>query len=131
MSITYIPIEYKLFRIILAIFCSCILNSCTTSYHFIPPASESGKIFVSKCEIQVTLCKNRLSKEHRVCKEEMKQDDEFCRTLGNPGDNKGDNPSRCTQRYLQKSCAPISNFSCSENYRQCYQECGGKVAEIK
>lgn len=125
------PIESKLFRIILVLFCTCLLNSCTTNYHFIPPTSESGKICISKCEIKATKCKKNSSSTDRVCKEQANQDYNFCSTLGNPKDNAGDNPTRCNQRYLQNTCTPISYFSCSEDYQHCYQKCGGKVEEIK
>lgn len=125
-----IGLESKLFRIVLPI-CVCLLTSCTTNYRFIPPTSESGKLCISKCEIQSTKCKKDISNSDSGCKEQAKQDYDSCSSSGNPADNKGDNPTRCNQRYLQNLCTPISYLSCSEDYRNCYQQCGGKEEEIK
>lgn len=112
----------KLIKIILIILGIFLCNACAKNYQFNPPNSKIGKECVSSCAAQEASCQEQNDSQKAACQNWAKDDYDACVRMF---------PLNHANQCRQRNCEPISYFSCSENYRHCYQECGGKVSEIK
>lgn len=111
----------KLLKISSIIFGVLLCTACETNYRFTPPDSESGKACITKCMTQDNICRDHQRKDEARCEKSSKEDYERCLR----------NFSQSANSCVRRDCSISSNYTCTETYQACYQQCGGKVEVIK
>ncbi|MDX1655869.1 MAG: hypothetical protein R3310_11725 [Candidatus Competibacteraceae bacterium] len=93
-----------------------------TRYSFTPPPDPGGLRCISQCEINRQQCRQFLEIQRQNClQEERISELEYHNCLAvNPQQQQ-----RCQQRRI--SCGYEDQSICDEQYRYCYQGCGGAV----
>ena len=120
---------YKLknFRMILSFITvtvfTLIVTSCTSTYYqYTPPASHEGKMCINECLKNKSLCMVSCDK----IKAQYDTMDSISKTIigVTKKDTTSSSPSCAT--YDKNSCY----VRCREDYRECYENCGGKVERV-
>lgn len=103
-----------------------LLASCqTTTYEFVVPASDAGKLCVTQCAGIREQCRGnemqRAQSDKAFCERNAESGYRAC--LGTAASNKTD-PGKCHR----PSCyASVNHYRCESEYQQCFVNCGGKV----
>lgn len=93
-------------------------------YVYTPPASPEGRICAAQCMNSQQQCQMFLSTQYRECQYRWNYEIQLynqCRR------NSGDNKNYCP---YPPACYSPSTYQCDEQYRACYQLCGGQVQAI-
>jgi hypothetical protein len=96
-------------------------------YVFTPPASAEGRVCASQCLNGQQQCRMFLSSQYQACQSRWNYEVQLynqCRA------NAPDKHSRSRCGY-PPACYYPSTYSCDEQYRACYQLCGGQVQAIE
>jgi len=115
-------VRYRLLVIVLA----TLLASCTTTtYEFVVPASDAGKLCVTQCAGIREQCRGneiqRAQSDRAICERSAESSYRAC--LSTAASNKTD-PGKCQRR----SCyASEDTYRCDGDYQQCFVNCGGQV----
>jgi hypothetical protein len=137
-------------RILLLSLSLLVLTCCgpmySTRFHFIPPASEQGRMCLNTCLSNKSICQNNCNYNEQNCinnAQWLKMGQVLGNAMTRPVPRKHYNPydpyypqpyddlgyeynatiRRCNQyKYSQMN-------SCENDYRSCYQNCGGQVLE--
>jgi len=111
---------------LLMIVLTTLLAACTTTtYEFVVPASESGKLCVTQCAGIREQCRGnemqRAQSDKAFCERSAESGYRAC--LSSATANKTD-PGKCQRR----SCYASENtYRCDSEYQQCFVNCGGQV----
>lgn len=114
--------------LLLALALAALLSACTTTtYEFVVPASDNGKLCVTHCAGIREQCRgNEMQRAHfekSSCERSAESNYRACIAAATA--NKTD-PGKCSRR----SCYASENtYLCESDYRQCFVNCGGKVIE--
>ncbi|MBS0359447.1 MAG: hypothetical protein JSS53_09275 [Proteobacteria bacterium] len=110
------------------------LTACSTtpkkSYSFEPPKSPQGQACVMQCQETKNVCDQFCDAEQQNCQTRAKDQAKFdyeqyvaARTReGKPADR------QVTDFYLPNTCAADFTCQCEDDFRACFQMCGGKVS---
>jgi len=103
-----------------------VLLGCTPAirYVYTPPVSPEGKFCASQCLNTQQQCQMYLNTQYRECQYRYNYEIQLynqCRR------NSGDNKSYCP---YPPACYYPSTYQCDEQFRACYQICGGQVQAI-
>jgi hypothetical protein len=98
----------------------------TTDYRYTPPTDKAGKQCLAQCGAARSFCRSAASQEAQndrlQCDLAARDDYEHCLQSAH-GDS-----SKCYRR----SCTANPYYgTCESDYRECYQNCGGQVTEVK
>lgn len=92
-------------------------------YHYKPPTSAEGRICINQCSVSRRHCKDLAQAKYEKC--------EYRRDLEREKYNQckeDENKSSCS---YPSTCWGPSTSHCDEEFRTCYQACGGDVeAEV-
>lgn len=98
-----------------------------TEYRYTPPGDVEGRACVAHCEAGKAQCRVTadLRAENRQlrCEREAAQDFERCLTTQGADPEK----SKCHRRYCSEGDAGGDRAQCADDYRVCFQGCGGVV----
>lgn len=117
------------FSCILALLVVLLLGACgpvyNTEYTFSPPKSETGRSCTYHCDTNKFQCRQIEDMHAQRCQEQAYWEQQRCEA--EIYRNKGRDPkwyecgtSSCSADYDR----------CEEQYRACYQSCGGKVESV-
>jgi hypothetical protein len=103
-----------------------LLAACTTTtYEFVVPASESGKICITQCAGIREQCRGnemqRAQSDKAFCERNAESGYRAC--LATAASNKTD-PGKC---HRQSCYASENHYRCESEYQQCFVNCGGQV----
>jgi hypothetical protein len=96
----------------------------TTRYDYIPPTTESGAYCVAQCERNRLDCRRYEDRKSDRCNQDVraaKADYEDCLSRNNR------DIMKCNDRSFGMLCAAPSYSGCDDDYRRCFQYCGGMV----
>ncbi|MGF1643860.1 MAG: hypothetical protein ACFCUJ_09455 [Thiotrichales bacterium] len=96
-----------------------------TVYSFEPPRDENGLRCARQCEDTLRECVAAEDLRDENCRREQQLADlehQRCRDLARAAGRKDD---VCQTRYV--SCIGGRHERCDDNYRRCYEHCGGQV----
>jgi len=129
----------KLF--LMMVFITALATGCVKEYTFTPPASESGRVCTQTCNTTQSLCRQHAQEEAndqyqqclsvsevalRQCKHKALIEYNAC--LRYAENRESCHEDECEQDY----CFNSANFDyCESDYRACFQNCGGVIAEKK
>jgi len=108
---------------------SLALSGCgpiySTQYRYTPPLDTNGKMCVNQCASSRDLCRqleeSRASQEQAQCQQNATMRYALC--LSNAKTDQA--RSQCnSSSYCSRSA---NTERCEESYRQCFQNCGGKI----
>jgi len=108
---------------------SLTLNGCgpiySTQYRYTPPVDSNGKMCVNQCASSRDLCRqleeSRASQEQAQCQQNATMRYALC--LSNAKTDQA--RSQCnSSSYCSRSA---NTERCEGSYRQCFQNCGGRV----
>ena len=116
-----IPLSRLLLIVLAALLASCT----TTTYEFVVPASDAGKICVTQCAGIREQCRGnemqRAQSDKAFCERNAESGYRACLSAATA--NKTD-PGKCQRR----SCYASENtYRCDNDYQQCFVNCGGQV----
>jgi hypothetical protein len=116
-----IPLSRLLLIVLAALLASC----STTTYEFVVPASDAGKICVTQCAGIREQCRGnemqRAQSDKAFCERNAESGYRACLSAATA--NKTD-PGKCQRR----SCYSSENtYRCDNDYQQCFVNCGGQV----
>mgnify|MGYP000884198225 CR=1 FL=1 len=105
-----------------------VLSGCMTQYTYTPPTSPQGQRCVAQCSQQQQECKarenDRVAYEQPRCEHDADIEYTACLVY-----SKGDkDKNACTRKSCYMS---PSYYGCEEDFRQCFQVCGGTVGVMK
>ena len=111
-----------------ALLLALLLSACqTTTYEFVVPASDAGKLCVTQCAGIREQCRGnemqRAQHEKAFC--ERNADANYRACLATAASNKTD-PGKCQRQSCYVS---ENNYRCESEYQQCFVNCGGRVIE--
>lgn len=112
-------------RLLLSVL-AVLLGSCTTTtYEYVAPATESGKLCVTQCAGIREQCRGneiqRAQSDKAICERSAESSYRAC--LSTAASSKTD-PGKCQRR----SCYASENtYRCDNDYQQCFVNCGGQV----
>ena len=110
---------------------SLTLSGCgpvySTQYRYTPPLDANGKLCVSQCSNTREMCRmmeeTRAAQEQAQCQQNSAMRYSMC--LSNA---KTDQARKDCDRNNYSYCSRSANTErCEESYRQCFQNCGGKI----
>ena len=149
----------KTFRLMLLLlsFIFFGMTGCATQYAYTPPESEAGLKCVAQClSIKNTCrerelerarvaqkacernsaqeyleCKARSEEEFNQCQEESEK--EYYACLKYAEDRSSCHEEECKEKNCyERRCSESARFSyCENDYRECYQQCGGTIEVVK
>jgi hypothetical protein len=108
---------------------SLALSGCgpiySTQYRYTPPLDTNGKMCINQCASSRDLCRqleeSRASQEQAQCQQNATMRYALC--LSNAKTDQA--RSQCnSSSYCSRSA---NTERCEESYRQCFQNCGGKI----
>lgn len=104
------------------------LTGCATTYEFVPPTTEAGRLCVTQCaavrESCVANAQAQANREFERCERASDQEFTRCLILADTKEKK----AACDKR--RRYCGEFVNDEpCEERYRSCFQVCGGRVIE--
>lgn len=111
--------------------CIALISGCsTTTYQYVPPATEQGKFCIAQCTNARQSCfsdaESRAVRDRASCESRSYQTFTLCLIQANTKDEK----KACEKRRPQ--CFEFANTAaCEQTYRSCYAACGGKVTEVE
>ena len=117
--------SHLLFSVLLI---ASLLWGCGPKYQYVftPPPTPEGRVCTSQCEIGKQQCYgftqnafNQCQMNHNMALQNYNQCRNYAR---NDRDGKGKNSC-----YYPPYTCNTSSYQCDENYRTCYQNCGGRV----
>ena len=103
-----------------------ILGGCgpiyDTRYSYVPPGNPQGQTCVFQCENIKMQCEQLELMKAENCRNRARLDEDRCK----------DNIRRQGREPKPSECSQVDFCSadydhCEERYRQCYQNCGGRV----
>ncbi|MGF1547206.1 MAG: hypothetical protein ACFCUG_07750 [Thiotrichales bacterium] len=97
-----------------------------TVYHFEPPRDDNGIRCVLQCEETLRECSVAEDLRDENCRREQQVaelEHQRCRDLARAAGRKDD---VCPRSYV--SCVGGRHARCDENYRRCYENCGGQIS---
>nr|WP_320193390.1 hypothetical protein [uncultured Desulfobacter sp.] len=135
-----------------------LLTRCTsTRYRYIPPPTEAGLNCVAQCQQYKNVCMNNeqihamaayreceaisaveydrclrdADMDFHACNKKAKRDYKHC--LKHNKDHSKCREKKCRKTHCYKSrCYETGNYSmCKNNFRECYQQCGGIIEIIE
>jgi len=108
---------------------SLALSGCgpiySTQYRYTPPLDINGKMCVNQCASSRDLCRqleeSRASQEQAQCQQNATMRYALCLSSAKTDQAR----SQCnSSSYCSRSA---NTERCEESYRQCFQNCGGKI----
>ncbi len=105
-----------------------ILSGCVTQYSYTPPTTPQGQQCVAKCERQQQACKIREDERVAIEKPQCERDAdvEYIACL------KYAKTEKDKDACYRSSCYVSPNYyACDNDFRQCFQVCGGTVGVLK
>jgi hypothetical protein len=141
----------------LIVITASILSGCAKEYVYTPPKSEAGIACVSHCQERQAICRDRAlseadakksqcertaNREYKQCTFEAEQTFASCQETAKTDyyaclkyAQKRDTcrESACVKNTCSKqSCyRHVSYTQCDSEFRDCYQQCGGRIDEAK
>ncbi|MCB0358636.1 MAG: hypothetical protein KDD44_03345 [Bdellovibrionales bacterium] len=102
-----------------------LLSACSpvyrTNYSFVPPEDPRGQACVFQCQTVKLQCEQLEKSENDRCVDRAEYDYDRCEA-------RNDRRREDKQDYCYRSYCPGPNFDrCEDQYRSCYQSCGGTV----
>ena len=147
------------FRILITAFSFLFigLTGCSTTYKYVPPTLQAGLQCVTQCLSMKNTCRDRELENARAAKQvcEKKSAEEYfeCKTsadeeffqcqvearedfyacLKYASDRSSCYEEECEEKdCYERRCREYANFRfCDNDYRECYQQCGGVVEVMK
>ncbi len=121
-----LPVKRLLTRGLPGLLLALLLNACqTTTYEFIVPASDAGKLCVTQCAGIREQCRGnemqRAQSDKAFCERSAESGYRAC--LATAASNKTD-PGKC---HRQSCYASENTYRCESEYQQCFVNCGGQV----
>lgn len=122
-----------------------VLSACsTTEYIYTPPATPEGRACVERCSVAQTACRKdqdeKAEKQLARCEEESHRREMVC-TLRAPIDyatclrlaKTEAQRAACAQEDCEQPACQVSPSyaMCSNDFRVCYQTCGGTVRAVE
>ena len=112
-------------RLLLIVLATLLAACTTTTYEFVVPASESGKLCVTQCAGIREQCRGnemqRAQSDKAFCERSAESGYRAC--LATAASNKTD-PGKC---HRQSCYASENTYRCDSDYQQCFVNCGGQV----
>jgi len=108
---------------------SLTLSGCgpiySTQYRYTPPVDSNGRMCVNQCANSRDLCRqleeSRASQEQAQCQQNASMRYALCLSSAKTDQAR----SQCnSSSYCSRSA---NTERCEESYRQCFQNCGGKI----
>ena len=121
-----LPVNRLLTRGLPALLLALLLSACqTTTYEFVVPASDAGKLCVTQCAGIREQCRGnemqRAQSDKAFCERNAESGYRAC--LATAASNKTD-PGKC---HRQSCYASENHYRCESEYQQCFVNCGGQV----
>ena len=121
---------------IIAVICSAFLFSAcgpiySNYYEYTPPRSDSGKQCITTCRLVREECRSRERRSYDSCQYRSQRIRRDCEARKHLVWDEKDRDWRCVANCHCPSnyCSSPDFDSCEEDYRECYQDCGGLVAQ--
>lgn len=111
-----------------------ILTGCgpiyRTTYSYVPPANERGKMCVIQCQTSKKMCENLCEAKNSECtyRERDKAHFEY-ESYVRKQEMEHQPVLRDLDSFYNRSACSQFSCGCEEDYRSCYQLCGGQVVE--
>lgn len=105
-----------------------LLGACVTQYSYTPPSTPEGQRCVTQCTNQQHACKTREDERVAVEKPQCERDAdvEYIACLKYAKSDKD------REGCYRSSCYVTPNYyACENDFRQCFQVCGGTVGLMK
>jgi hypothetical protein len=105
-----------------------LLSGCVTTYEYVVPASDAGRLCVTQCAAVQETCRGnaqaQASRDYERCESREKDKLVRCLLLADTKEKK----ASCQKK--RDYCIEFADDeSCESRYRACYQMCGGQVIE--
>lgn len=100
-----------------------------TFYDYTPPKSATGKQCITTCRLVLETCKGNVNNSYQACLTRSSNEQRACESNRRYEWNKKSKDYECVYNcYCSGEYCPDPDFSeCEEDYRICYQDCGGRV----
>ena len=122
-----------------------LLSACTTTeYAFTPPESAEGKACVERCQATQTACRRdqdvRADRAKTQCEAEADRREVACRIQApieyaaclKFAKTDADRAACALEDCTQPACYATPQYGlCQDDFRYCYQNCGGKIDLIE
>lgn len=115
----------------LAFIFAFLLNGCsTTSYEFVPPTTEAGRMCTAQCAIAKESCLGDAEaqgvRNKATCEQLSSQEYTSCLINANNAEQK-----KACQKKKRICIEYASTDRCEKRYRGCFVGCGGRVVEFE
>ena len=109
-----------------------LLSACgpvyRTTYQYVPPESDAGKLCITQCENNKIQCAQLEQMRYSSCQQQSDFSYHLCRSrrefrYNHKGHRKCVRNCYCYHR----NCYQNTN-ACESNYRSCYEACGGTIS---
>ena len=122
----------SLVSFLLAIIC---LTGCgpiyRTNYNYVPPHSGAGKMCISQCLQNKSMCEQSCEMRNESCKERAHEDAIVQFEAYKHEQFKNKQPIKRSVSDFDTSSSCYENCDCAPSFNSCYSACGGQVQENK
>ena len=122
----------------LVVFCAIALaiTACgsvyKTTYHYQPPTDAKGQVCTVQCQQSKKLCQRLCNSSHGTCQKQANEQAQrsYAEYVAERQTNK--QPIKKKQRdFVDTSACVQDECECEDEYRSCFQLCGGKAIPQK
>lgn len=109
-----------------------LLSACgpiyQTSYDYIPPKSQNGKMCLMQCQQSKMLCQQSCDLKQQACRADAQRNATFAyENYRQQQENQHQPINKTVQDFYSDFECSRSSCTCEDDYRTCFTTCGGKV----